>query len=202
LPFHHRLMTKLAALALALVTGAGCYASTGYGYGTTGYYGGSTSYGETGVVAYGSPPPAEVVDVDLYYDQRPGYVYVNGRHTWVNNQWVWQNGYYEPERVGHVYVQGYWNNGRWQNGYWAPNRVGYTYVDGYWDRRGRGHVWVNGGWQANRNDGSYYQRGGWTSNGGVRSYNRGGWVRGNAGVRVNGSVNTGGRGTVIRDHRR
>jgi YXWGXW repeat-containing protein len=64
------------------------------------------------------PPPVEVVT-----EVRPGFVYIQGRHEWVGGRWVWRKGYYERERVGHVYVQG------------------------HWDRRGRRHVWVEGHWQ-------------------------------------------------------
>ncbi len=175
-------MRKLAAVVLAVAAGAGCYAQ---GYGSTGYYGGT---GGT-YVAYSQPLP-QTVDVDLYYEPRPGYVYVNGRYNWVNNNWAWQNGYYEAERPNSVYVQGYWQGNRWYDGRWEGQRAGYVYTDGYWDQRGTGHVWVQGAWERDRGGDHTYVRGSWTNNNGVRSYNRGGWQ-----PRARS-------GPQIRDHRR
>lgn len=180
-------MNKLGALWIALATSAGCYA-TGYGYGSAGYSSGAY-VGTTAAVSYSTPPPAVVdVNVDLYHEDRPGYVYINGRHTWTNGQWVWQPGYWETDRPGYVYVQGYWNNNVWVDGQWTAHRPGYVYTGGYWDRRGRGHVWVNGTWERDRGD-HVYVRGRWTNDRGVRSYRRGGWEQRS-------------RGPSIRDHRR
>jgi hypothetical protein len=172
-------MKKLAAVVLALAAGSGCYAQ---GYGSTGYAGGGT------YVAYSQPVP-EYSDVNVYYEERPGYVYVSGRYNWVNNNWAWQNGYYEAERPNHVYVQGYWQGNRWFDGRWEPQRQGYVHTNGYWDRRGNGHVWVGGGWERDRGRDHTYVRGSWSNNNGVRSYNRGGWQ-----PRARS-------GPVIRDHR-
>jgi len=185
-------MTKLAALVLALAAGTGCYASAG-GYGSTGYYGGTSTGYASGSVTYSTPPPA-YTDVDVYYEERPGYVYINGRHNWVNNQWIWQPGYYETERANQVYIQGYWNNNQWIDGRWEGQRPGYVYTGGYWDTRGTGRVWINGSWDRDRGGDNVYVRGSWTNNNGVRTYNRGGWSN-------RARVNTN-NGSPIRDHRR
>lgn len=179
-------MRTLLALALA-VAASGCYAQT---YGSAGY----SSTGYVGV-EYSAPPPA-TVDVDVYYEDRPGYVYVNGRHTWVNGQWVWTPGYYEVERPGYVFVQGYWSGNRWYDGRWERHRPGYVYTGGYWNNSGRGHVWVQGSWERER-AGTTYNRGRWTNNGGTRVYQRGGWSTG-------GRQDAGGApgGVRVRDHRR
>lgn len=183
-------MKTLAAVVLALVASAGCYA-TGYGYSSVGV---STGYTGT-YVNYSTPPPA-VIDTDVYYEPRPGYVYINGRHAWVNGRWVWNPGYWAAERPGFVYTQGYWRGNRWYDGRWERQRAGYVYTGGYWDRRGRGHVWVPGAWQRGRANQTWV-RGGWSNTNGVRVYNRGRWVNG---ARGGATVRT--RGTIIRDHRR
>jgi len=183
-------------VALALVAGAGCYAGVGYQssppYQSGAYQSSGTGYVSSDPIAYDTAPPQEV-DVDVYYDQRPGYVRVNGRYNWIGNQWVWQDGSWEVERPGQVYVQGYWNSNRWYNGGWQAQRPGYVYTGGYWDRGTRGHRWVQGTWEPERR-GHTYVRGSWQNNGGVRTYNRGRW---DGGARAN----PGGRSTV-RDHRR
>ncbi len=181
---------NFAAAVLALVVGAGCYA-TGYGYSSAGY---SSGYSGGTYVAYNAPPPA-YVDVDVYYEPRPGYTYVNGRHNWVGNQWVWQDGYYVADRPGFVYTQGYWQGNRWYDGRWERQRPGYVYTGGYWDRGARGHRWVNGSWERQRND-HVYVGGRWSNNNGVRTYNRGRWERGSQARPARSS------GPTIRDHRR
>jgi hypothetical protein len=182
-------MRTIAAGVLALVASVGCYAS-GYGYSSVGYSTGAVYAGtEAGTyVAYSTPPP-EVVDVDVYYEPRPGYTYVNGRYAWVGNQWVWQNGYWIADRPGHVYVQGYWRGNRWYDGRWVRQRPGYVYTGGYWDRRGRGHVWVPGTWERSRND-QVYVRGRWSNQNGTRVYQRGRWERSHRSQ------------PAVRDHRR
>lgn len=179
---------------LALAIGTGCYGGVGYSSG--GYVSTNTTasvgYVSSDPLAYSTPPPMEV-NADVYYEPRDGYVFVNGRYNWLNNQWVWQDGYWEAERPNHVYVQGYWNNNRWYDGRWEPQRAGYVYTGGYWDRGQRGHRWVQGSWEPQR-QGAVYVRGTWSNNGGVRTYNRGRWDN-------RARVNTGG-GSVIRDHRR
>jgi hypothetical protein len=62
------------------------------------------------------PPPRRVIV------QRPGYVYIEGRHVYRGGRYVWVDGRYERARGGHRWVQGHWTRGR------------------------RGHVWVEGHW--------------------------------------------------------
>ena len=64
------------------------------------------------------PPPREEVAV-----ARPGYLWIHGHWVWTGGHWLWRGGYYARER---------------------PNQV---YVEGRWEPRGRGHVWVEGGWR-------------------------------------------------------
>lgn len=187
-------MIRLSSVLLSIVVGAGCYGGVGY---SGGAYVSTTTTASVGYVssdplAYSTPPPMDV-NADVYYEPRDGYVFVNGRYNWLDNQWAWQDGYWEVERPDHVYVQGYWNNNRWSDGRWEPQRAGYVYTGGYWDRGQRGHRWVQGTWEPQRQD-SVYVRGTWSNNGGVRTYNRGRWDN-------RARVNTGG-GSVIRDHRR
>jgi hypothetical protein len=168
------------------------------------------------VAAVSTPPPA-VVHVEYYdYGHRPGHIWVNGRYTYVNNQWVWNAGYWQPERSGHYWVQGSWqprgNQYVWVDGYWAEPRSGYIYVDGYWDYRDTGYVWTPGYWETDR-PGHVYVSGSYTVVGGRRSYTRGRWEvddgRPDYGVyrtryhshRSTTHVRGGGGGPVIRDHR-
>lgn len=65
------------------------------------------------------PPPPRVVVVN----QRPGYIWIEGRWDRRGGRWVWMDGRYERERVG------------------------YRYAPGRWERRGRGHVYVQGRWE-------------------------------------------------------
>jgi hypothetical protein len=117
-------------------------------------------------------PPAAV---DVYYEPRPGYVYVNGRYAWANGAWAWQRGYYMPERDGYVYIQGYWSGGRFYDGRWEPSRPGYVHTGGYWEHRGRGYEWRPGGWEPER-EGHVYVRGGWAMGpGGTRTWQHGRW---------------------------
>jgi len=169
-------------LVAGLLGAAGCYAST-YGYGTYGY---SSGYSTYGVVAVSTPPPAPV---DVYFDARPGYVWVQGRWVYSGSQWIWQQGYWESARAGHVYVDGYWDyRGSqyvWIDGYWAPERPGYTYISGYWEPRGSSYGWVHGRWEASR-PGHTYVRGYWRNDGGRRSWQQGYWA--SASGSVSGSV--------------
>ncbi len=77
-----------------------------------------------------APAPVAVVEVDeeppaprvVTYENRAGFVWIEGR--WVRNggRWDWRDGYYERERSGHVFVQGHWerngNHHRWVEGRW------------------------------------------------------------------------------------
>jgi hypothetical protein len=151
--------------------------------------------------------PPVVAQVEYYdYGHRPGNVWVNGRYTYVNNNWVWQAGYWQPERAGHYWIQGHWapqgNQYVWVEGQWAAPRQGYTYIDGYWDYRDNGYVWVNGGWEVER-PGHVYIGGTWTTVGGRRTWARGRWERDDgradwARYRVRGRVHG---GVHVRDHR-
>jgi WXXGXW repeat (2 copies) len=66
------------------------------------------------------PPPSHAVVV---VEQRPGFVWVEGRYHRRGNRWDWHNGHWERQRSGHVWVQG------------------------RWERRNNRHVWVDGRWQ-------------------------------------------------------
>jgi hypothetical protein len=158
------------------------------------------------VNAVASAPPV-AMNVEYYdYGSNPGNVWVNGRYTYVNNNWVWQAGSWQAERPGYYWVQGAWtprgNQYVWVDGYWAEPRAGYTYIDGYWDYRDTGYVWVAGNWEAER-PGYVYVGGTWANDGGRRTWRRGGWQQDDgrpewnhyrARGRVNGSVQ-------VRDHR-
>jgi WXXGXW repeat (2 copies) len=183
----NRLFGLLLVGTLAtLVTASGCYA--GY-HGRVGYNGGGNSFARlattvavVGVAAaiVASQPPV-VAQVEYYdYGSRPGYVWVNGRYAYSNNQWYWQNGYWQDDQPGRYWVQGYWsnqNNGyAWVDGYWAEPRPGYVYCDGYWDDRGNGYTWVQGSWEVQR-PGYVYVGGTWSNYNNRRTWNRGGWQR-------------------------
>jgi hypothetical protein len=125
-----------------------------------------------------STPPPPAVDIGYYGVYRPGYVWVNGHHTWNGSVWVWSPGYYQAERANQYWVQGYWeprgSQYVWVNGYWAPHRAGYVYTEGYYDYTGSGYVWRRGTWQPQRR-GHVYVRGSWSTSNGRRTWNRGGW---------------------------
>lgn len=150
----------LASMLLAVTAGAalpGCYAEEPYG---------------VGYAQYGEPPPA----TEVYAEERPGYVYVNGHYDWYNGGWAWRGGTYIAEQPGQVYIQGYWNGGRYYGGRWERGRAGYVHTGGYWEPRGNGHVWRAGGWERER-EGHAYVRGGWRNEGGRRTYSRGHFER-------------------------
>lgn len=125
--------------------------------------------------------PPVVAQVEYYdYGHNPGQVWVNGRHNYVNGQYVWQAGYWQPEREGHYWIQGAWQQQGsqyvWVEGHWDAPRVGYTYIDGYWDYRDTGYVWMPGTWEQER-VGHVYVGGSWTVVGGRRTWSRGTWQR-------------------------
>ena len=170
----HRLL--LASLVAGSLGGAaGCYGTTTYG--------GSGSYG------YLSVDTAPPQPLDVYYDNRPGYVYVQGHWGWENNRWNWHQGYYAPQRDGYAYRQGYWDyvDGHylWRNGGWEAQRPGYVYQQGYWDNAGGRYRWQPGGWQQQR-PGQVWVDGHWLDQGGNRRV----WVNGGWQAR-----------TRVRDHR-
>jgi len=133
----------------------------------------------TAVVIAATIAPPVVASVEYYDDgARPGFVWVNGRHTYVNNAYTWQAGYWQPERTNHYWIQGHWqaqnNQWVWVDGQWAGYRPGYVYVDGFWDHQDSGYVWSQGGWEVDRPD-HVYVGGSWNVVGGHRAWVRGGW---------------------------
>lgn len=74
-----------------------------------------------------------------------GFVWVNG--TWDRTNGYYIAGYWRPARpkTGHVWVPGYWLNGRWYPGLWrAAARNGFVWVPGHWSRDGQ---WVQAHWR-------------------------------------------------------
>ena len=64
-------------------------------------------------------PPAVRVE---RWEPRRGFVWIRGRHAWVNGAYVWMPGHYEKERAGYV-----WREPRWEM------RDGvYVKVEGSW----------------------------------------------------------------------
>ena len=94
-------------------------------------------------VILSTPPPAPV---DVYYESRPGYVWIQGRQTWNGSAYVWTQGSWEAQRSGQVYVDGYWTQTQggytYVDGYWTAQRPGYVYTEGYWAQRGGGYAWT------------------------------------------------------------
>jgi WXXGXW repeat (2 copies) len=150
-----------------------------------------------------SVPPPVTYDVGYYGYHRPGYVWVNGRHTWNGSAWAWSPGYYQGARANQYWVQGSWeqrgNQYAWVDGYWADPRPGYVYVDGYYDATNNGYQWRSGRWETQR-AGQVYVQGSWSNTGGRRTWNQGGWQQGGgyqnpnynnnrSTVRANGGVN-------------
>jgi hypothetical protein len=125
-----------------------------------------------------SAPPPMTVDVGYHGHHRPGYVWVNGRHTWNGNMWVWTPGYYQGQRANQHWVQGSWEprGGQyvWIDGHWETQRAGYVYVDGYYDDTGNGYMWRSGRWETQR-PGHVYMQGSWTTTNGRRTWSQGGW---------------------------
>jgi hypothetical protein len=97
-----RIQTSLFALLfLWLLAACGVHAAPGYPYGV-----------------YQAPPPPHVEVVHAH----PGSVWVNGAWTRGEGEWHWQDGHYEAERPGEVYVQGRWekrSKGAW---FWTDGR--------------------------------------------------------------------------------
>lgn len=202
----------VVGVVLAGVCLTGCYGSAGFGvHGRVRYNpiaAVATAITVAAIVhAVASAPPV-AMNVEYYdYGHNPGNVWVNGRYNYVNNNWVWQGGHWQPERQGHYWVQGAWtpqgNQHVWVDGYWAAPRAGYTYVDGYWDYRDNGYVWMAGNWEVER-PGHVYIGGSWTNHNGRRTWSRGGWQYDDGRpqwnhYRARGRVHGGVR---VRDHRR
>lgn len=178
-------MRKLAVvLALVGAGGGGCYGAVGYGgqlhIRANPIAVAAAAITVAAVVAVASQPPI-VAEVEYYdYGENPGNVWVNGRYAYVNNQWVWYAGHWQPEREGQYWIQGAWeprgNQWVWIDGHWEGPHNGYTYVDGYWDDRGNGYTWIAGTWEVER-PGHVYVGGSWTTYNGRRTWSRGRWER-------------------------
>lgn len=97
-----------SALALGLAVAPACVV---IGVGTT-------SVPAAGVVVENEPPPPQAEPVQ----PRSGYLFIAGRWTWQNGQWIWSAGHWEHERAGYA---------------WSPGR---------WQRHGRGWRWIEGSW--------------------------------------------------------
>ena len=113
-------------------------------------------------VADDAPPSSQ----ETYYEDQPGKVWVPGRWARLNDQWVWQPGFHQDERKGHVYVAGHWDRdvktGKfvWVDGGWEPEREGVTYVPGHWGKSGETVVWYRDKWVANQ-PGTVWMKGTW-----------------------------------------
>ena len=167
--------TLVGSLALSLVLTSGCYVRGGgaFRFNSPGLRAvGTAARVATNVAAtaaavhtvaviLSTPPP---MPVDVYYQSRPGYVWIHGHQSWNGSAYVWNQGYYEPQRPGQVYVDGYWT---------AP-RPGYVYTEGYWNSSNGGYTWVSGQWQTQR-PGQTWVSGSWSSSGSQRTYTPGRW---------------------------
>lgn len=188
-------MRKLALLLLLVVPASGCVVRA-HGrinpVGSVLLTGLAVATVANTAVAVSMAPPA-VVDVGYYGYARPGYVWVNGRHSWNGSAWVWSPGYYQTARANQVWIQGSWqaqgNRWVWVDGYWSAPRPGYVYVDGYYDNTGNGYVWRTGRWETER-PGYVWVNGAWsTSSTGGRVWQQGGWqTSSSTSVRANGGV--------------
>ncbi len=65
------------------------------------------------------PPPVEVVGVA----PAPGFVWIEGHHTWEGRAYVWVPGRWEQPPSAHA---------RWQRGRWRHNAHGWFWVEGRW----------------------------------------------------------------------
>ena len=117
-------------------------------------------------VIVSTPPPAPV---DVYFEHRPGYVWIHGRQTWTGSAYAWTPGTWVAQRPGQVYVEGYWTQTQGGYGYvegsWTATRPGYVYAEGYWNQGPAGYVWTPGQWHAER-PGQVWVAGAWSSRGG------------------------------------
>jgi hypothetical protein len=96
------------------------------GLSMAGCFGGGEAY----VVADTPPAPRAVV-----VEERPGYVWIDGRWAWGGGRWVWYDGYYVAERPGYVYAPGYWE----------PRGGRYYWVEGRWNSGGAVGAYRGGG---------------------------------------------------------
>jgi hypothetical protein len=74
---------------------------------------------------YLKPPPQSLEQGPSVASPGDDHFYVPGTWNYVNNDYVWQAGYYAPYREDWVYVPAYW--------VWTPR--GCIFVNGYWDWR-------------------------------------------------------------------
>src|SRR5688500_5628558 len=103
-------------------------------------------------VEAGPPEPVEV-----YYDERPGYTWIEGRWVWGAYGWQWYPGYWVAARPGYMYVSGYWD-------YYGGR---YYYRPGTWSRYRNGHVYVGGRWTPYQRNAHYdYRSRRWVPRGG------------------------------------
>jgi hypothetical protein len=119
----------------------------------------NVAYGDK--VAEEAPPEPR----DVFFEERPGQIWVHGRWARTEGQWMWQEGWYEPEREGFVYCNGRWEKKGptfvWVDGTWEPERVGFVYLPGYWGDRNGTYVWIQGRWEKERPS-EVYIKGSWT----------------------------------------
>ena len=184
---------RMRQLAIAIVLLGGCYGSVGVGFrGPNPLALVETAVAVAAIATIVATEPPVVVDVGYYGEQRPGYVWVNGRQTWNGNAWIWAPGFWQPERTGYYWIQPEWEQRGDQyvyvDGQWAEPRTGYVYVDGYYDNRGSGYAWTPGRWEAERPN-QVWVNGNWSTSGSSRTYNQGRWES-----RPN-------NGPIVRDHR-
>ena len=68
-------------------------------------------------------PPPQYVPVDMVAPMpAPGYTWVDGEWVW-NNGWYWSAGYWAvPPIAGTIWIGGYWDHGRYFRGHWGPRR--------------------------------------------------------------------------------
>lgn len=164
-PGMRNLVQKLLLAVLLVGTASACsstYRTRPYGYG----------YAR---VVYEAPPAPH----DYYYEDRPGYVYVQGRWVWDGGDWRWIDGRYVRARRGYVYHQGYWDQdgGRyvWRPGRWERHRPGYVYSRGYYDYDGRSYRYRPGRWERDRGADYRWIEGRWVRRGGRQVWVPGHW---------------------------
>jgi hypothetical protein len=130
-------MRTIACLLLAVLCAAGCSAAT--------------TQAPRGALTAREAPPAPIEPSFAY---RPGHVWVHGRWAYVDERWVWQDGYYEPDRPGFVYRNGTWERVQgvwvWKRGEWIEPRAKQIYVPGHFDRRHDTYVWIRERWEPAR----------------------------------------------------
>lgn len=134
-----------------------------------------------------SAPEAPPSATEVYFEEKPGHVWVHGRWARQNNQWIWQPGHYEAERPNMVWLNGYWDrrDGKfvWVEGRWAQRREGQVFIPGYFDQRGNANVWIRDRWEPER-VGDTWIPGRWEKDGGERRWVDGRWKLDNSPPKV------------------